>query len=145
MRGWRRDFCTGWKASGTRDWRSAAGLILMAPVFGSAIVVSLKLAFHGGHLAGAAGALPAYSFPSAHATTITAIAVTGADVLVRERVAHWAPALTVALALIAIVGISRAYLDLSRATDVIGGWAVGLFIAAVAVTFYERLANNSLA
>jgi len=127
-----------------RSRRTVAGLMLLSALIGSALVLGLKLVFHRGYLSGTVAALPAYSFPSSHATTITAIAVTGAYVLGRQRVLSAGRAVVLALSLIACVGISRVYLDLSWATDVIGGWAVGLFVAAVAVTFFERLGGDWL-
>ncbi|MEJ2187695.1 MAG: phosphatase PAP2 family protein [Gemmatimonadota bacterium] len=43
------------------------------------------------------------------------------------------------MALALRVGMSRVYLDVHWATDVLGGWAVGLFIATWAGAVYERL------
>ena len=41
-----------------------------------------------------------------------------------------------------LVGLTRLYLDVHWTTDVIGGWAVGLFVAAVTAALYERLRKS---
>jgi undecaprenyl-diphosphatase len=38
-----------------------------------------------------------------------------------------------------IVGLTRLYLDVHWTTDVVGGWTVGLFVAAMSAALYERL------
>jgi undecaprenyl-diphosphatase len=40
------------------------------------------------------------------------------------------------------VGITRLYIDVHWTTDVIGGWTVGLFVAAMSAALYERLRTS---
>jgi undecaprenyl-diphosphatase len=37
-----------------------------------------------------------------------------------------------------VIGVSRVYLDAHWATDVLGGWSAGLFIAALSAGLYNR-------
>ncbi len=125
--------------------RTAPAAVLLAALLGSALFLGLKVAFQRGYPgAPPIGPAPHYSFPSGHATTITAAAVTTAYILVRQRLVRWVPAALAALLLALVVGLARVYLDHSRASDVIGGWAVGLFVSAVAGTVYEKLRRRSL-
>jgi membrane-associated phospholipid phosphatase len=71
------------------------------------------------------GCGPGRSFPSAHA----------ADTAAAATIVGWAaPALSpLALALTAIVGISRVYLGAHYPSDVVAGWLVGAVVAAVLI------------
>jgi undecaprenyl-diphosphatase len=79
-----------------------------------------------------------FSFPSGHTTAATAVALTLAYVMAREGIA---PRLgpTVAVAFVLAVGASRVYLQEHWITDVVGGWAIGLAIAAACATVYELI------
>lgn len=77
-----------------------------------------------------------FSFPSGHTTIATAVALTVAYVMMRERVApRLAPVLAVLFVI--AVGVSRVYLAEHWATDAVGGVAIGTAIAAACATIYE--------
>ena len=127
-----------WRA---RDARVAAAAIA-ASLAAIGIIGALKVAFGRVRPPGAfedpglANSL-SYSFPSGHAAASMAVGLTLAYVLARERVAgRWT--LVVAVLFSALVGLSRVYLDVHWATDVIGGWAAGLALMSGAAALYEH-------
>ncbi len=115
--------------------RSArAALLSMSSVI---VMLTFKEIFHRTRPLGAV-ALPqlGYSFPSGHALNTMAIGVTLAYLLYREAVApRWAVGAAVVFSL--LVGVSRVYLDVHWATDVIGGWSLGVAIAAGCALFND--------
>lgn len=125
-------------------WRRRGGRVavaaVLAPLIGLAAIGILKFFFHRSRPAGAL-LYPGlgYSFPSGHATGTMAVAVTLAYVLGRERILPLRPALAAAAGFSFLVGCSRIYLDVHWATDVIGGWAMGLAVASAGAAVYERL------
>jgi membrane-associated phospholipid phosphatase len=79
-----------------------------------------------------------YSFPSGHATASAAVCCTLAYVLWREGfIGQWT-ALAFAVLAPLLVGASRLYLNVHWATDVLGGWSVGLFVAVLAAALYNH-------
>lgn len=85
-----------------------------------------------------------FGFPSGHTSGSTAIAVVIGYVLARERGARrvgWTIALAVPLA----VGISRLYLDMHWASDVIGGWLIGGSYAVAVCAIYEQALRRARA
>jgi len=121
----------------TRRRRAAAGAIA-APAFAVVLSNGIKLAFGRIRPDGAQYfALRSFAFPSGHATISTAVVATIAYVSWRERLLDGRLALAAAVVIPLLVGVSRMYLDVHWATDVIGGWSLGLLVAALAATLYE--------
>ena len=83
------------------------------------------------------------SFPSAHATTSSAVCCTLAYILWREQLLAAPVALAVAIVPPLCIGLSRLYLDVHWATDVIGGWCVGLAVLGVAAGVYRLWPSNT--
>ena len=127
-----------------RRGRSKAGVIVAAPAIGGILSSVAKLMF--GRARPAGGALlneRTFSFPSGHATTSAAVVVTLCYVLARERMITWPTAIVVGALVPFVVGLTRLYLDVHWATDVIGGWGVGLFVAALSAALYEYLLRSA--
>lgn len=119
-----------------RDW--GAAVVAAVTVAGSAALIAVFKQVLGRSrppLAGAVAAADGYAFPSAHAAVATASFAVLAFLCAAGlrswagRVATW----SVAAVLAALVGISRVYLGVHWMTDVLGGWAIGIGWAAVAI------------
>lgn len=118
----------------TQSWRP---LLLLATSLAGAIALRnlIKLAVgrprpNTGALVDALG----YAFPSGHATAATAGWLSVSMVLgaLTPRWGRKVALVTIALLIVAIVGLSRVYLGVHEPTDVLGGWALGgLWVAAV--------------
>jgi len=76
------------------------------------------------------------SFPSGHTATSTAVLMTLALVLRRERAVSWPATVLIGVLSPLMVGESRLYRDAHWATDVIGGWIVGTIVSMASVTAY---------
>ena len=127
-----------------RRGRSMAGVVVAAPAVAALLSGSFKLLI--GRARPAGGVLlnmGTYSFPSGHATTSAAVALTLCYVMARERIIAWRAAIIIGGTVPLLVGLTRLYLDVHWTTDVIGGWAVGLFVAAMCAALYEYLRRNA--
>jgi undecaprenyl-diphosphatase len=125
--------------------RRVAAVLALAPLVASAVILIGKAIFQRPRPLGAlrVGDL-SFAFPSGHATTSTAVYVTLAWILVSEHQVDRRIAITLAVLLPLVVGISRLYLDVHWATDVIGGWSIGLFIATASIALYEHVRDVPL-
>lgn len=122
-----------------RRGRSVGGSIIFAPVAAVAIYDTAKVIYARARPAGALTAgIRTYSFPSGHSTAAAAVIVTVVYVLWREDLLARDLAILLGVVLPLLIGISRVYLDVHWATDVLGGWAVGIFIFGLSATAYER-------
>lgn len=133
----------------TRSWRPllfVAASLAGANALSNLVKLAVARARPGDGLVHAAG----YSFPSGHCTSAAAawlslaIALGALTASRRRRAAL----VGVALVVIAIVGLSRVYLRVHWATDVLGGWALGgLWVSTVctAVAAGERRRANARA
>jgi undecaprenyl-diphosphatase len=127
-----------------RKGRSKAGVVIAAPAVGGLLSGVIKVLF--GRVRPAGSAIlneKSFSFPSGHAATSAAVVVTLCYVMAREGMISWTTAVVVGGGIPLIVGLTRIYLDVHWTTDVIGGWAVGLFVAALSAALYEYLRRNA--
>ena len=123
--------------------RSKAGVIVAAPAAGGLLAGGIKLLYGRARPAGAALFNErSFAFPSGHAATSAAVMVTLCYVLARERIISWPVAIVIGGIVPFIVGITRLYLDVHWTTDVVGGWTVGLFVAAMSAGLYELLRTS---
>ncbi len=127
-----------------RVGRSKAGVVVAAPAVGALSSGVIKALYGRARPAGASLLNEhTYSFPSGHAATSAAVVVTLCYVLARERIISWPAAIVLGGGVPLIVGLTRLYLDVHWTTDVVGGWAVGLFVAAISAALYERLRKSA--
>lgn len=128
-----------------RSWgRRKAGVVIAAPAAGGVLSTGVKMVY-GRTRPGGAALLneKTFSFPSGHATMAAAVMVTLCYVLAREKIISWPAAILIGGLVPLIVGLTRLYLDVHWTTDVLGGWAAGLFIAALSAALYERLRSSA--
>ena len=83
------------------------------------------------------------SFPSGHSLETAAVALATAHVLTREGLVSPRVALPVALVVPLLSGAGRLSLDRHWGTDVLGGWLLGVSVAATCAALYELTAPVS--
>jgi undecaprenyl-diphosphatase len=116
-----------------------ASTVLIAPAVAVGLFSAVKLIYARPRPVGLSGIVPSsYSFPSGHATASTAICCTLAYVYWREGFVSRRVALAFAIVAPLLIGISRVYLNVHWATDVLGGWSAGLLIAVLSAALYDR-------
>jgi membrane-associated phospholipid phosphatase len=122
-----------------RGHRRVAAGVLVVPIVADLLFNTGKLVYARPRPLGLGGRVDSsYSFPSGHATVSAAVCCTLAYVLWREGfVGRWT-ALAFAVVVPILVGVSRLYLNVHWATDVLGGWIVGLMIAALSAALYDH-------
>jgi membrane-associated phospholipid phosphatase len=121
-----------------RHRRVAAG-VLVVPVVADLLFNVAKRVYARPRPLGLGGRVDSsYSFPSGHATVSAAVCSTLAYVLWREGLMNRWAALALAVLAPLLVGFSRLYLNVHWATDVLGGWSAGLFIAALSAMLYNH-------
>lgn len=117
--------------------------VVLSPLVAMVVADTLKDYFARVRPTGIDMAGRSFSFPSGHATGITAVALTIAYVCGRERLAGtWRWLVAVGLAL--LVGASRVAIGQHHATDVLAGWIVGVGVAAACCALYESVAPGTL-
>jgi undecaprenyl-diphosphatase len=115
--------------------------VVVAPALGVLAYVTLKNLFERARPSALATAIEGgtYSFPSAHATSSSAICCTLAYVFWREHLVDNTAALLIGLFVPVLVGLSRIYLDVHWTTDVLGGWSAGVLVAALSAALYNSI------
>jgi undecaprenyl-diphosphatase len=127
-----------------REKRHVVAGVLIAPALAVAVYETVKRLYGRARPTGFARASDGtFSFPSAHATAAAAVCCTLAYLLWREGLVGRAGALLLGVLVPVLVGASRVYLDAHWATDVLGGWSAGLFIAALSASLYHRTRRQS--
>ena len=86
----------------------------------------------------------AFGFQSGHTTGGPAVAMVMGYVLARERGAVCL-GLMIALPIPLAVGVSRVYLDMHWASDVVGGWLIGSVYAVAVCALYEQALRRARA
>lgn len=122
-----------------RGHRRVAASVLLAPTVAVTLFLVIKQVYARPRPVGLSGIVPSsYAFPSGHATASAAICCTLAYVYWREGFVSGRTALLFAVLVPLLVGLSRVYLNVHWATDVLGGWSAGLLIAVLAAVLYDR-------
>jgi undecaprenyl-diphosphatase len=127
-----------WLWSSQRRHTGAA--VVMAPIVSMAMFFVVKQFFARPRPEGPSQILhkTTYAFPSGHATVSAAVFASLAYVLWRERIVAGRVVLWLTVILVILIGVSRIYLNLHWATDVLGAWCLGLGVAAASAALYER-------
>lgn len=123
-----------------RRVRSARPVVLLVVVLAGSTVMAqlIKVLVARPRPSGALVTELGYAFPSGHSTAAAAgwLGVALVVVPLTRRAALRVATVTVAVLLVVLVGLSRIYLGVHAATDVLGGWALGAgWVAATWAAF----------
>ena len=122
-----------------RGHRRVGSGVLLAPVVAITLFNVIKRLYARPRPLGLGGRVDSsYSFPSGHATSSAAVCCTLAYVFWREGYVGGRTALAFAIAAPLLIGLSRLYLNVHWATDVLGGWSAGLFVAVLSASLYNH-------
>jgi membrane-associated phospholipid phosphatase len=119
-----------------RETRTILALMAFAAIAAGEFVAVLKRDFHVLRPAGGLSEGLGFSFPSGHSTGSAAIAVLLTYVAIRRRI-HPLVVGSVSVLVVLLVGLSRVYLDVHWASDVLGGWAIGGAFGVGCCALYE--------
>ena len=114
-------------------WRPL--LLAVTPLVFWLFVTLLKRGYHIMRPATGLAERLGFSFPSGHASMGMAAAMFFSYILVRERMAPRAT-FVVGPLLAIVVGLTRVYLDVHWASDVLGGWAIGAAYGGACCALY---------
>jgi undecaprenyl-diphosphatase len=132
---------TGWFLV-RRGARKRPLLLATAPFACSLIINLLKRWYRVERPPGGLTAAFTFSFPSGHTSASTAISFVLAYTLIRESMAPRGAVMLMALVPF-LVGLSRIYLDMHWASDVIGGWVIGAAYGVAVCAIYEAARRRS--
>lgn len=126
-----------------RRRRVAAAIVALTPVVAVPVSDLIKRELHRARPAGLGGTVDSsYAFPSGHATVSAAVCCAIAYAFWREGITTGRVSVALATIVPLVVGASRVYLNVHWATDVIGGWCIGILIALLGGMAHDRYAKH---
>jgi membrane-associated phospholipid phosphatase len=131
----------GWKLA-QHGARFRAIMVCFIPFVPRLIVHALKDSYQVNRPPAGLVLSASTSFPSGHTSASTAVALVLGYALVREGVSPRV-GFGIAAAVPLLVGLSRVYLDMHWASDVVGGWIGGAAFAGAVCALYELMRMKS--
>jgi membrane-associated phospholipid phosphatase len=121
-----------------RRGEGITALVMCGMPFVSPLIVDELKAWYGIMRPSVGFGTPNASFPSGHTSAGTAVALVLGYALAREGISRRV-GLGVAIISPLLVGVSRVYVDRHWASDVLGGWILGLALSAAVCLLYELM------